>query len=416
MEPITLTVVTPDVIEQALVKENITDTVIAGLQQYRDLTILGVEDKAGYKAVDEARKQTKTLRVLAGKICKAGREDAVAIQKAWIAKEKEVTGKISEVEDDLSGKLAAIDAEKERLAAEAAAKVEADRKAAEEAEAQRVQARVDELAQYNHTAPFLTVRNLTDEDYAALLTDAKTAFEAKRAEAKRIADEAAAEAVRVAKERAELEEQRIEQQRRDEEQRKQQEEIRQQKEQLFHAKIQARASELFAFGFEEVQQQGYKHKQYPNCATIGYGALADKDANGWGAVIEDVKSQIEFWEKEAEKEKKEAAAKADRIRQQQAEAAEAQRLKDIEDAKEAERLCIQRQQEQKEREENTRKAEEQRQLALRPDKEKLLEYGTKIVTIPQSTLTSTEAQTIAAEIKRRLEAIQTYINKAVKEL
>lgn len=85
-----------------LVKQNVTETIIANLREkYLPLKITGIDDKETYLQVKEARKECKALRVLAKKICENGREDAVAIQKAWVGKQKEVTDQISEVEDYL---------------------------------------------------------------------------------------------------------------------------------------------------------------------------------------------------------------------------------------------------------------------------------------------------------------------------
>lgn len=95
-------------ISQELVKHNVTETLINDLREkYLPLKIktidgkIDITDKETYLQVVDARKECKGLRVLAKKICEKGREDAVAIQKAWILKEKDVTGRIGEVEDYL---------------------------------------------------------------------------------------------------------------------------------------------------------------------------------------------------------------------------------------------------------------------------------------------------------------------------
>lgn len=89
-------------ISNELVKHNVTEAIIAKLREdYLPLRISGIDDKETYLLVKEARKKCKEIRVLAKKICVDGREDAVSIQKAWVAKEKDVTGRISEVEDYL---------------------------------------------------------------------------------------------------------------------------------------------------------------------------------------------------------------------------------------------------------------------------------------------------------------------------
>jgi hypothetical protein len=103
MQQTEVTVLTvEDQINNELVKANVTDAVIASLKErFMPLKIKGIEDKETYLHVVESRKECKKWRIAAKKICEKGREEAVAIQKAWIAKEKEVTGQISEVEDYL---------------------------------------------------------------------------------------------------------------------------------------------------------------------------------------------------------------------------------------------------------------------------------------------------------------------------
>lgn len=111
------------VIETALAKENVTAQVIAKLKaDYLGLTINGLDDKKGFEAVETARKECKNLRVLATKICKAGREEAIKIQKDWIEKEKEVVAEISQVEDYLEAQSSAIKEEEKRILFEAAQK------------------------------------------------------------------------------------------------------------------------------------------------------------------------------------------------------------------------------------------------------------------------------------------------------
>lgn len=111
------------VITTELEKANITKAIIAGLKEkYLPLKINGQDDREGYNAVKEARKDCKSWRIRAEKICKKGREDAVSIQKAWVAKEKEVAGEIGEIEDYLEKQEKEYDAEKERIKAELKAK------------------------------------------------------------------------------------------------------------------------------------------------------------------------------------------------------------------------------------------------------------------------------------------------------
>jgi len=95
-----------------LAKQNVTEAVIAKLKKdFLPLKINGVEDKEGYKKVHDARIVCRDTRILAEKICKKGREEAIKIQKEWLAKEKEVVNQVSEVEQYLKKQEDAIDTE-----------------------------------------------------------------------------------------------------------------------------------------------------------------------------------------------------------------------------------------------------------------------------------------------------------------
>lgn len=109
------------VVEQALEKENITKQIIAKLKSdYSGLKINGIDDVEGFNKVEEARKHCKTVRVTATKICKLGREKAIQEQKDWINKEKEVVNEVSEIESELEAESNRIKEEKERILFEAA--------------------------------------------------------------------------------------------------------------------------------------------------------------------------------------------------------------------------------------------------------------------------------------------------------
>jgi len=81
---------------------------------FKSLTINGIDDLNGYRAVYAAKQKLKTTR---GEITKQGksfREDALRFQKDVIAIEKELVDIIEPIEKDLSAKLEVIDKEKEK--------------------------------------------------------------------------------------------------------------------------------------------------------------------------------------------------------------------------------------------------------------------------------------------------------------
>lgn len=113
-----LTIVENDTITQELTKANITDQVLRELAEYKKLTVSGLDDKEGYEKVKNALTLCRNTRVLAVKICKKGREAAIAEQRAWIRKEGEVSAQIEETEAHLKTQKDVIDKEKDRIVAE----------------------------------------------------------------------------------------------------------------------------------------------------------------------------------------------------------------------------------------------------------------------------------------------------------
>ncbi len=106
-------------IETELVKANVTQAVINTLKdRYSGMKLASLTDKESYLELKAAAKECSKIRNLAVKCCKAGREDAIAIQKLWVAKEKEVVAEIQSVETPLDNEIAKFDAEVERLANE----------------------------------------------------------------------------------------------------------------------------------------------------------------------------------------------------------------------------------------------------------------------------------------------------------
>lgn len=127
MEPITeLTVLDAD---QQLKRFELTPKEIAEIlrKKYAGLTISGLTDKEGYRAVSEARSEIRQKRLAIEKTRKALTEDAVAYQRKINSYAKELTELITPIEDHLAFELDKYEAEKERVKQEKA-----------EAEAKRV--------------------------------------------------------------------------------------------------------------------------------------------------------------------------------------------------------------------------------------------------------------------------------------
>lgn len=151
----------------------ITETGLIDLaSKYQNLTVNGIDDKEGLKAVESARKELKNERVKIEKVSKGMRDSAVKFQKAVIAREKELVAIIQPQEDRLMAIEDAIWQEKERL-----------REEAEKKESDRIQAMLDQLSAVNYAIDFHTLKGMTDEQFDEVLEEATFKFEdAKRLE------------------------------------------------------------------------------------------------------------------------------------------------------------------------------------------------------------------------------------------
>lgn len=106
---------TGSLMELALQKENVTDRVIAQLKdKYGGLKLKSLDDKEGYLEIRDARKNVRSVGILAERVCKKGREDAIATQRLWLAKEKEVLEKIYAVQTPLDEEMKKYEAEQDR--------------------------------------------------------------------------------------------------------------------------------------------------------------------------------------------------------------------------------------------------------------------------------------------------------------
>ncbi len=121
-------VLTPEVIEElplekqidnTLVTNNVTDAVIASLKkEYGGMKLRTIDNKEDYIDIKEARKIVRKVGILTESLCKKGREDANKIQKLWIKKENEILAKIAEVQDPLDAEIKKYDDEVARKDAE----------------------------------------------------------------------------------------------------------------------------------------------------------------------------------------------------------------------------------------------------------------------------------------------------------
>ncbi len=189
-------------------------------QEYQGLRINGPADKDGYAIVRKAWQNLRDIRLSAEKLHKVLKADALAYGKACDARLRQIKDALTPMEDDFYEQWKAEDTRKEREAAEAIARAEAERKA-------RIQSRENALyaigmawtgSAFASQLPGVSdisraqVDGLDDDPFAAALTVLKAQVEvaqrqaaeeeARRVEAERKVQE---EADRLEAQRAELE-------------------------------------------------------------------------------------------------------------------------------------------------------------------------------------------------------------------
>ncbi len=166
----------------ALRKEHVIESELKSIElNYRGLKIAGPDDTAGMKIVADARKYCKRLRTTAERICKAGREDAVAEQKRWLQVEKYVVDRIKPIEAELVAEELRIDKLREAI------KLEAERQ--KKAEEDRLQGICNEFAKAGKLMAKDEIRNMETAAVQMLLEGARQAKAKQEADAKKLAEE-----------------------------------------------------------------------------------------------------------------------------------------------------------------------------------------------------------------------------------
>ena len=361
------------------------------------LKIESIDDREGIKEVSRLRKDLKSARVEIQKEGKAMRDPLTSISKFIIEKEKELVAIIEPVEKDLKAQEDWVDAEKERIAEEARRKEE-----------ERINKRINSLAELGFKIEYSDLKSMTDEEFKEVLDAAKEQFEAEQ-EAKRL-----------------------------EEERK--------------AKISSRKSNLFLIGMNYSESSDHFTSVYAPQEIITREAVETLDDNEFDVLYQSAKQAIEAeqarqaeerqlireLQAKLEKEQKEAEEREAKLKAEQ-ERIEAEK-RALEEAKKEAELAKQRQidlekakkeaaekarkealeeakRKEEERIEKERKAREkaERKAAMAPDKEKLQAYLEAIQVKPPE-LKSDEAKEVLQYILTRIEEVLAYAAQKLEDM
>lgn len=405
-----IAIIPADRITSELIKANVTEETLKAMEEtFMTLKINGLTDKEGLEQVYKSRIQCKNTRILTEKICKQGRESAIAEQKAWIAKEKEITGRIATVEDYLQAQEDVIENEKKRIKEEK-----------EKQEQIRIQNRTAELLkygmsfngeQYSLGEVIITateVKLFDDFTYNTFLSKIELAYKAELARKE--------EKNRVAKEKAELfaeEHEKLRKEREEfETQKKEQEEKIKAEKEKAEAEQKIIAEEQKKLQEERKKEEDNRIKQRSSVLYgLGMSFTGEKYVfNGIEISLEDVKT------KPAEEFEELVRVFLTPKITEKKEELEKQRLAEIEKTKEKTRLeteeKLKKEAEEKQIAEANKIAEEARVAALKPDKEKLAILSVTVATIVLPELTSESGKIKMEEIKVQFSKMVEYLKKA----
>jgi hypothetical protein len=151
-----------------LTAAQVTERELRRLEGYKGAVLADPADGKAARRLDEMRREVKQVRTTAARICKGEREEAVRIQREWVAVEKAIAERLEPVEDHLRDEAGRHDAWK----AEQVRKAEAERRA-------RIESRVRLVTQMGGTLDMAQVETATDEEWEAYSVQLQTEYAAR---------------------------------------------------------------------------------------------------------------------------------------------------------------------------------------------------------------------------------------------
>ena len=116
------------VIDNTLAKSNVTKKVLNAMKEKylvkgeeeklilkEQFVLKNLTDKETYLILKEERKGIRKVGIITEDLCKKGRADAIAIQKLWLGKEKEILDEVAIVQDQMDEQIKKYEDEEKRL-------------------------------------------------------------------------------------------------------------------------------------------------------------------------------------------------------------------------------------------------------------------------------------------------------------
>lgn len=359
--------------EKGLAKLQEVDQVIAKITPYMELTISGVEDREGLKAVHDARMEVKQIRINVEKSRKELKASALEFGRRVDAEAKRVTSLITPIEKHLEDQEFAIEAEKERIKT---AKLEAERAALNE--------RLEKLAQVGATINPLEVQSMSDETFASVLAERTALFETEIA--KKLSEQQAREAeeARIAAERAKMEAERAELE-------------RMRAEHEAAAKAQREAQERAERGrLARIAAEEREREQIARAAEEARLARIAAEDRECARIAAEAKAEQERIAAELERQRKEVEAEKERLRWEEVE--RVRKIKEAEDAAREAEIERREAEERKAAAERAERLDRDKAAAEAPDRALLEQYCKQLLDVPMPFVNSSRIARMRDEL------------------
>jgi hypothetical protein len=331
-------------------------------EESKAFTINGPDDKEGYKKARAHRLKLKAARTSVTNDAKDLRDGANRFRSAVIDREKTLVAIISGEEHRLEKEEGDYDAALEQI-----------RIQKEKEEDARIQARVDQLAKFGYAIDLYDAKIMEEENFQALLGHAEGEW---LKEQKRLSE------IKAEEERKKKED--------DERMQREREELARQKAEQEHREAEIKKYEEEALERARVERERIQREQEQ--------AIADLRK------MEDEQNA----KLKAEREKLESEKRAHELEVAKREAAERAKLEEQERINREVEAIAERERFQQE--------EMERQAALRPDKEKLIDLAKRLMKVEFPELTTAEGNKLLREVAERIVKAAEFIHDSCKTL
>lgn len=350
-------------INTEIAKFDVTEATLSEMEtKYSGMIIFDIEDKDGYKKVKEAKKIVSKLRIAVENKRKDLKKNLLALSSAIETEANRIKDRLISIETELKSEMKKIDDEKEEIA-------NREQRIKEDT----AQSRIDESAKYNVVLRYEMAMHYSDQEYSEYISNVKTEYDAEQAKEAQAQADREAEKTRIKDAQKKLDDEKAEFEADKEKLRLQNEAKEKAAQKIIDDAAEVTRLEKEAFDADKKAFQEEKDK------------IAQDKIDAQKKIADDKQHAIDV-----DNAAKAAVKKAndDRVAKDNAEK-ERFRLAEIED---------------------------KRQEALKPDKQKILEFAVSLMHLELPDVTDSKAKLILLGVQELLQKINNHLIEKCSDL